>query len=497
MFETRRQHPVAAITKVLEIIRENFITILIILFVGGGGDQQALINLTWLFGTIIVLLVWGILSWMRFTYRVEEDQLVIEQGVVMRKKTYISKNRIQIIDISSGIVQRIFGLVQVEVKTAGTSSQGAKISAVSREVANRLRETLRKEEVAEEDQPIVDEPKQPEIYRLQGKDLFIAATTSGRFGVALSIVGTAFSQIDQVFTEEQMIRYIQSVIPSSASTSFIVSSIVLILVVSWVFSFIGTVVRYAGFSIKLNDEELVISRGMFERKQLTIPYNRIQAIQIKEELLRQPFGYVTLKLDSAGYGDEGGKSVVLMPILERGRVSTFLEKVVPEYSDRTMAEQPPAKSLRRYLTRMLLLSIPVIILIGILFEATLLPLVLIVPALMLGYGQYLDAAVGTAGDTMILRYRLLSRNTVVLKKHRIQTVQRSFNPLQRRAGLQHLSVTVASGREGHQFTVRDLKQETAGHYWEWCSEHYDLVDGQKEELQEPEPNTRIRVLPAF
>ncbi|MDZ7690214.1 MAG: hypothetical protein U5K69_03485 [Balneolaceae bacterium] len=61
MFESRRQHPVAAITKVLEIIRGNFITILVIIFVGGSGDQQTFLNLTWILGTIVVLLVWGLI----------------------------------------------------------------------------------------------------------------------------------------------------------------------------------------------------------------------------------------------------------------------------------------------------------------------------------------------------------------------------------------------------------------------------------------------------
>ena len=96
-------------------------------------------------GMIIILLVWGVLSWLRFSYRIEDNQLVIEHGVVMRQKIYIAKDRIQVIDISSGVVQRLFGLVEVQVKTAGSSSKEAKISAVTREVARELREKLRTE----------------------------------------------------------------------------------------------------------------------------------------------------------------------------------------------------------------------------------------------------------------------------------------------------------------------------------------------------------------
>lgn len=467
MFESRRQHPVAAITKVLEIIRGNFLTILVILFVGGSGDEETLLNLTWILGTIVVLLVWGILSWLRFSYRIEEDQLVIEQGVMMRQKLYISKDRVQVIDITSGIVQRLFGLVEVQVKTAGSSSKEAKISAVSKEVAHELRKKLRKEqaEIVEE----TDIEKTRKIYRLGGKDLVIAASTSGRLGIALSIVGTVFSQVDQVISEEQMIRYLESVIPATASTSMIVSSVIFILVVSWILSFLGTVITYGNFAVHLKDEELIISHGIFEQKQLTIPYNRIQAIQIKEELLRQPFGYATLKLDSAGYGDEGGKSVMLFPLIPKTKIAEFMEQVLPEYAERTPAVHPPRKSIRRYLLRSVLTSLAIVIPLWLLLPFSYYPFLLVLPAILLGYQQYKDAAIGTNNDTMILRYRLLSRNTVIMKRYRLQTVQTNTNPFQQRQGLAHFTVTVASGSEGHQFTVRDLDVNLADRFWQWPS----------------------------
>lgn len=465
MFNIRRQHPVAAITKVLEIIRGNFITILIILFVGGSGDEQSLFNITWVLGTILVLFVWGILSWLRFTYRVEDDQLIIEQGVLIRKKIYISKDRIQVIDVTSGIVQRFFGLVQVQVKTAGGSSKEAKISAVTEEVANQLQESLRKGTSKE----FPETEKRIETYSLGTKDLVIAASTSGSFGVALSIVGAVFSQIDQVLSEEEMIRYIESIIPTSANSGFIVTAVIFVLVISWLLSFMGTIIKYSGFSVRLKEGELIISHGLFERKQLTIPYNRIQAIQVKEELMHQPLGYVTIKLDSAGYGNEGGKSVMLFPVLPKQKVSGFIRKALPEYAEQIPAIRPPLASLRRYLARMTLLALLVIIPVWLFIPGGIYAFGLLLPALILGFAQFKDAAIGTKENTMLLRYRLLGRNTVILKKYRVQTVENSSNPFQRRSGLAHFTVTVASGRDGHQFTIRDLEEENVASLWEWPS----------------------------
>src|SRR5699024_4434313 len=101
-----------------------------------------------------------------------------------------------------------------------------------------------------------------------------------------------------------------------------------------------------------------------ERTQLTIPFNRIQAVQIKEELLRQPFGYASLVIESAGYGEKEGNSTTLFPLIKRREMYRFLKKVLPEYNyDIDMAEtDPPKRSLRRYFLRMLWKVLPVIIL---------------------------------------------------------------------------------------------------------------------------------------
>ncbi len=168
--------------------------------------------------------MWGVISWLRFTFKIEDGELRIEQGVIIRKKMYLTSDRIQVIDISAGVVQRLFGLVAVEVKTAGSTSKEAKISALSREKAEELKSLLRKN-IGDKDLEEDGEVEEKQIYTLTNRDLLIAATTSGRLGVALSIVGAAFSQIDQVISEEQMIRFIESNLPHSTSTSVIILSI--------------------------------------------------------------------------------------------------------------------------------------------------------------------------------------------------------------------------------------------------------------------------------
>lgn len=51
------------------------------------------------------------------------------------------------IDITEGLIQRMFGLVKVEIKTAGGGTEKATISAITRSDAVQLRTLLREKEV--------------------------------------------------------------------------------------------------------------------------------------------------------------------------------------------------------------------------------------------------------------------------------------------------------------------------------------------------------------
>lgn len=465
MFNAERQHPVAAVTKVLEIIKGNFISLLVLLFVTSGGESM--VSLFGILSVMLFLLVGGILSWLRFTYSIVDGELRIEQGIFVRKNIYLSKERIQVIDIKAGVLQRLFGLVEVEVKTAGSSSKEAKISAISREKAEQLKSILRvdqsdKTEVREEEETF-------EIFELSPKDLIITSCTSGSFGIALSIVGTVFSQLDQVLSEEQMLYYLETIIPASVSANMVVYGILFVVIISWLLSFLGTLIKYYGFTLTVQQKELIIRQGLFEQRQLTIPFNRIQAIQVKEGIMRQPFGFASVILESAGYGEQEGNSTTLYPLIKKKNLAEFLEKVIPEYSKESLQAKPPAKALRRYLFRMVLGSLAIIIPSWFFIPYGEYSLVLLLPALLLGFAQYRAAAIGSDEDTLTIRSRVLSKTTAMIQKKRIQRVSLNQNPFQKRLGLLSYMVTVASGSHGRSFTIRELDRSVARTYFQWVS----------------------------
>lgn len=489
MFELQRQHPAAALANAFDIIRGNFITILLIVFIGGG--RQADFTLYWILGTFFLLLIWGVISWLRFEFKVEEGELQIEQGVFVRKKMYLTSDRIQVIDISAGVIQRLFGLVAVEVKTAGSSSKEAKINAITRNKAEELKNLLRKD-AAEPKAEDAEEDQENSIYRLDTKDLLVAASTSGRFGVALSVVGAFFSQIEQVIPEEQLIQFVENNLPNSTSATMIIYSIVAILGISWVFSFVSTIIKYFDFEVEVRENELLITRGLFERTQLTVPFNRIQAVQIKEGILRQPLGYASLVIESAGYGEDQGNSTTLFPLIEKHRIYEFINEVIPEFrTDKLETTGVPKIGLRRYLLRMVWISLPLILLIWGTVSFGVYAWFLLIPALFLGFQQYKDAEISSGENTLTLTFRLLSKTTAIIKKYRMQACQLKQNPFQSRLQLSNFTVHVASGNQGRSFTIRELAHPQALAYRDWLSNGESRLTSDNEISADHEANSAL------
>ncbi|MEX0721646.1 MAG: PH domain-containing protein [Balneolaceae bacterium] len=472
MSEFKRQHPVAAISRLIDLIRQNLVTIIILLFISTTRSN----GYFWYFliGGILIALVAGVFGWWMFKYRVHKDELQISKGIFVKNKLYLSKDRIQVIDVTEGILQRVFGLVQVEIKTAGSGTETATISAITREEAEELRNELRKktagddqEEVVAGMEPEVREEEVEAFWELSNKDLVLAAFTSGNFGLIASILGAISGQLDQ-FINEETIEYIYEMAPGYSNVTVIISLILVIFILSWLLSFTGVILKYSHFKLEKTAKELVISSGLLERKHITIPFDRIQAVRFVEGIIRQPFGFGILYVESAGFDQsQKERSIVLVPFLSSDKVSGFLKQFLSEFNEPEYHIKPPLKSLFRYLRKpnyLLLIAIPVS---WYLWDFGWAVALLIPVFAFIGWMQYKDAALALGDHILRMRYRVLSRTTALVKKNRVQNVELDANPFQRRKQIQSLRVVAASGAGGIGFEIPDLTEEDCFTAYQW------------------------------
>lgn len=464
MSEFERQHPVASVSRAFGLIRGNIITILVFLFVGAQSDNFPF--LWWIGGGFAFLLIMGVANWWRFLYKMEGDTLHIRSGIFVRKDLYLTKDRIQVIDISSGIIQRLFGLVRLDIQTAGSTSRQAAIDAITKVKAMEINRTLRDintdiEGLAQESAEITTSDSEVlKKLEIPHKELLIAASTSGSFGIALSVLATIFSQIEPLISESELFEYLFGMLPTQTDAIMIAIIVFIFIVFAWLLSFFSTLFTYGNFKLIVKKKEIIISRGIFEKKRVTIPYNRIQAIHVSEGLIRQPLGYASVHLESAGYGDEKGTgSIVLFPLIRRTNILQLLNDVLPDYEKEMPGIKPPRRALRRYIFKS---SFPITVTVGALYWFLGLNLwIWLIPMISLFWGwlKYRDAALAWGDDILLFRSRKLSKSTAYIKKKRVQDAIIFQTFFQRYRNLCSVQIHVASGDRGKSFLVEDLEYD--------------------------------------
>jgi putative membrane protein len=464
MSEPRRMHPVAAISGLIAALREFIVPLVLIYFFGRGGNQY-----DWLFGLILLIPFFaGIGRWLRFTYCIEGTTLKVNEGLFVRKKMTVPKNRVQSVDITAGIIQRIFGLVSVKIKTAGNDEAAVDLTAVKREEAQLIVETLRGElssdtttngELTGENTPI--------IYSISMNQLLAAGATSGQIGVILSVLITVSSQFDNMIDVDAIINTFDQWAPFLANSTMLIAIVAVL--GTWIFAILGTIVTYFSFMLVRREKDLVVRYGLLKTKQVSIPFNRVQAVRFSEGLLRQPFGYGALYVESAGQGDERQQSsCIIAPFIHISEVDRVLAEILPDLTLGTMElTSPPDRAKWRYVLRLLR---PVVVIAAIsiwLVPYGWISLILLPLSVVLGLAQYKTAGYIISGNKLLLRTRSIGRTTVLLKRSRVQSTEFRWNPLMHRRDLWSYSVTLASVSKNLVYGISYLGVEQQPAFRDW------------------------------
>ena len=85
---------------------------------------------------------WPAVRYRYLRYRVDENGLVIQRGVLWRSITSIPLSRVQHTDVSQGPLQRSYSLGTLVVHTAGTDNASISLGGLQHSVALRIRDHL-------------------------------------------------------------------------------------------------------------------------------------------------------------------------------------------------------------------------------------------------------------------------------------------------------------------------------------------------------------------
>jgi len=503
----QRTHPATVAVHTLQMLwKMGFWLVGMVLFGTFGGDGAIpvliLAGIIGLTVVIIVCVTW--IAWWRFGYGIVGADLLIVEGLFVRKRRTIPIARVHGVNVKADLFMRALGLVEVVVQTAGggANEPEAKIGAIPLARAEELRHALLFEapgEAAAEVPVELDPVGRLGDFRgafggteVRGQDeqfehkvpfgrLVLGEATSKRIpliiAVIVSVGGQSLDVLDERIVDQTFSRAAQLAFP--ALVLFVV--VLGVLLVAAVAA-IG-VARNFGFTTRRGETRIEIEAGLFERRQVSVPVGRIQAVRIEASWLRHLLGLVAIEVDTAGI-EPGGKqsgqmatSKAMVPVARAADVAGLMHGLLPEAEVFPETQGMAKRALRFYIL------VPTVLMTMLAFAAAwpaswflyrpALPwatgVVVLVALITMGVRtlQWRAAGIGTDDVAVAIRSGVLGVKRVRLTRSRIQSLDIQQNPFQRRAKLATLRTISVSGSSSASYGVSHLDEAEALRIMRW------------------------------
>ncbi len=416
----------------------------------------------------------SLVRYFSFSYRIEGNELITQQGILDRKQRSIPLERIQEIRVEQGIFHRVFDVVDAKIETGGGEGAEASLSVLSRAEVERLRHAVFERTAkirasaqqlegagaaGTEIQAQVAAPERTVLRRLGLKDLVLIGLTTNHLLSALALAGALWNFADDILPESFYQRAARTLYRESTrffaldvvtTIAITILGLIAVFLIGAVFSTAGAIIRFYGFTLSRNGEDLHRRYGLFTRRTSSLPRRRVQVLKIEEKMFRRLFGLATLRADTSGShredeDDDTGRDV-LLPIARRDEIDNVLRVFLPDFdADGAEWRRVSRLAIRRGMVKGAVL-LAFITAITFLIQRELIalwPLALLPLVYLINVKSYRHLGYAIGERYFRSRRGWIGRATHIVPINKIQAVEVYQSPLDRRLGLATLSVDTA------------------------------------------------------
>jgi putative membrane protein len=327
--EWRRLHPLSPIVRGGRGTVAIAIVLLPALFGGRTHPDHAIVELA-VVGLLIVL---GFITWLVTRWRIDEDDILIETGLIRRRSLRFPLSQLQSVDIVRPGLARLVGVAELRLRMGGATGDTGRLAYLGEREVEPLR--LRLLALAGGATTAAGAAPPPPPQGPPAEQL-VTTVPTGRLiaSILISDVG--------IFAELVAVALIATAAVSPTAAEGLVSGGLI-----WILG-IGTLVwrrfnQEYRLTVADSDDGLLVHSGLIALSAETIRPGRVQAVRMVEPLLWRQLGWCRLEVDVAGRQRSKGEGQA-----QRGRLRTVLpvgsRAVVEELLDRLVPDRPPIDS---------------------------------------------------------------------------------------------------------------------------------------------------------
>lgn len=332
----------------------------------GGNVAKDLPGVIAIASAIVALsVVSSVITWRTRTWELTDAGIMLRSGLVTSKQLQVPYEHIHTVNMSSSLVERVLGLMTLDLDTGAASSEGeaTRIRGLQAGMAEALREELFRRKAAvladqgldartadadvsaeadDEASPTAPAPSPDACYTLTTAQLVFAALTEARVVAQAVAFLILIVQGINLLQESELVNLSDvagdiAVLPVALIIGVAALLLALALIVGFAVSFVMSLIGYAGYRAERAAGRISVERGLLSRTSHTVALERIQSINIRQGLIRQLIGYAEVRasvVGAIGSSDETSTAdgVVLHPFIRVTEVEAFLASIAPDFS---------------------------------------------------------------------------------------------------------------------------------------------------------------------
>lgn len=408
---------------------------------------------------VLFFLIISILKFLNFKFHVNDSAFVLQSGIINKEEISINKNKIQNVYIKQNLLQQIINVVSLSVETAGDDKTEVEIKALDRPKALQLKELLLRAELSQEVSEGVLEQgtertdsEKPAFFKASIKLLFLEGISENHFKSFVLILAFIFGIyqdlkdfFNQLDTSSQFSKWFD--LDAESLMGILLFNVVIVfilIVVSFLFSLITTVIQNFDLTVTQKTDGFEISKGLFNKISLSLKTSRIQTTSIVTNRFKKALGLYQLRFTQAMVNKKQRQKFSIIG-LRIDNLNAFISEILPSVFQNNQKNRPD-----RYLMyRVYYVFIIPLILINILFYFTTsiyfllnIPIVLLIVLNAIyrykkAYYSFDERYITVGGGNFI------STVTTLTENHKIQAITVSQNIFQKRRGLGSLNLYTA------------------------------------------------------
>lgn len=440
------------------LVRQLWVLILVIFF---NPKKQVFGEFTWLIvGMALVGALISVISYFNFYFYIRDGELVLEKGVLRKKKINVPLDRIQTINFKQGILHQALNVVAVEIDTAGSVGQEFSLQAIRKEQAEALRSYVeannskaRVVENAGEEMPASPSPTVEEglLFRLHPTDLLKIGLSQNHLRTAGIIMAFTYGFIDDVASAldiklEEQLEKVPGMAADDHYAFLFLWGVVFFLLLSVILSLLNTVLRYFDLRVFKTLNGLKMVSGLFTRQEVSASFPKIQFMRWSDNPLGRYFRMVHLRLPQAASVEIGRKTTFTVPGCYQNQLAIVQKICFPEEEGREYtAHGIHPRVIWRQIWLQAIAPVAVLLYLARGMPGYWLLLFWLPVGVRLGVRFHKNWRWEISEETLRARWGVVTRKAVLLQMYKVQGVSLHENWFLRRRNLAHVELHTAAG----------------------------------------------------